>query len=422
MSLQGPIVVVAETHADGLLSAIATAGAFPVVETSFQQVLSAIEQVRPVAVVLTEAIPADTEIAATLERLTADLTDVLPVVARATSEGTPPLASALTVPSDAPDERLIERIASALRLRTLHATTMRRAALLQDERGIIAELPEGDPLDDASVLVIGRGRSQPVLTVAIGERTGVMGAFSVDAAARCLEARDIEGIAIGDGLSLRHVDALLTALADDSRYRELPIGILGDPRAPAMLNVVRAREPLALSARLLPLVRLRAHEGRLKRLISSIERMGMLDPNTGLLSADAFEQDFARAVEVAAGDGSGLTLARFSFDRSLDRRRSLDAARLLGRLMRAADFASRQDDGSILAAFTATDLRAAHVVARRLAAVLRHTMLPVMPGGEPANPHVTLASLKPADTPASLLERVCPPRQATPQQVTAASA
>lgn len=409
MSLQGPIVVVAESRADGLLSAVATAGAFPVVDARFDQVLAAIAQVRPVAVVLADAIAAESETAAALERMAADLATILPVVARAAPDGTPPLASALTVPADAPVERLVERIASALRLRGLHATTMRRAALLKDERGIVAELPEDDPLEDSTVLVIGRGRSQPLLTVAIGERTGVMGAFSIEAAARCLEARDIEGVIIGDGLNPRHVDALLAALADDSRYRELPIGILGDLRAPAMLNVARAREPAALAARLLPLVRLRAHEARLKRLIASIERMGMLDPSTGLLSADAFDQDLARAVAMAAEEGSGLTLARFSFDRCLDRRRSLDAARLLGRLMRAADFASRQDDGSILTAFTATDLRSAHVVARRLAAVLRHTMLPVAPGGEPANPHVTLASLKPADTAASLLGRVAPP-------------
>ena len=44
----------------------------------------------------------------------------------------------------------------------------------------------------------------------------------------------------------------------------------------------------------------------------------------------------------------------------------MDAARLVGRLMRSADFACRQDDGSIVTAFTSTDLRAAHVVARRL--------------------------------------------------------
>ena len=59
-------------------------------------------------------------------------------------------------------------------------------------------------------------------------------------------------------------------------------------------------------------------------------------------------------------------------------RAHIDAARLLSRLIRNIDFACREQDGSILAAFTETDLRSAHVVARRIASVLRHTM--VSPG------------------------------------------
>ena len=46
---------------------------------------------------------------------------------------------------------------SAQRLRTLHATVLGRAQTLKDERNIVAELPTGDPLDDATVLLVGRG-------------------------------------------------------------------------------------------------------------------------------------------------------------------------------------------------------------------------------------------------------------------------
>ena len=43
--------------------------------------------------------------------------------------------------------------------------------------------------------------------------------------------------------------------------------------------------------------------------------------------------------------------------------------------MRQVDFACREADNSIFAVFTETDLRAAHVIARRIASVLKHTML-----------------------------------------------
>ena len=101
-----------------------------------------------------------------------------------------------------------------------------------------------------------------------------------------------------------------------------------------------------------------------------------------------------------------MSLARFSFDEPIDRRTSMDAARLVSRLVRDADFACRQDDGSILFAFGDTDLRDAHVVARRLASVLKHTMLRARPRAAGVSPAVTLATLKPADTMHTLLARV----------------
>jgi hypothetical protein len=103
-----------------------------------------------------------------------------------------------------------------------------------------------------------------------------------------------------------------------------------------------------------------------------------------------------------------LSLARFSFDEPVDRRTSMDAARLISRLVRDADFACRQDDGSILFAFGDTDLRDAHVVARRLASVLKHTMLRLNSERPEISPAVTLATLKPADTLHTLLARVAP--------------
>jgi len=90
----------------------------------------------------------------------------------------------------------------------------------------------------------------------------------------------------------------------------------------------------------------------------------------------------------------------------MDLRAGLDGARLVPRLIRNIDFACRDDDGSVLVAFTQTDLRSAHVVARRIAAALKNTLLTFHRTHDKATVHVTLATLKNGDTLASLLQRV----------------
>src|ERR1700742_564313 len=100
----------------------------------------------------------------------------------------PALAHAISISDDASVEQLKAKVASAQRLRTLHSTVLVRAQALKKERNIIAELPAGDPLDDATVLLVGRGRHHATLSVAVGERMGVIGALSTDTAERCLAA------------------------------------------------------------------------------------------------------------------------------------------------------------------------------------------------------------------------------------------
>jgi hypothetical protein len=72
------------------------------------------------------------------------------------------------------------------------------------------------------------------------------------------------------------------------------------------------------------------------------------------------------------------------------------------------DFACRQDDGSIVAVFSGADLKSAHVVARRLASVIRHTLFGPHRKDAPAQANVTLATLKPGDTSLTLMARVAP--------------
>jgi hypothetical protein len=88
-----------------------------------------------------------------------------------------------------------------------------------------------------------------------------------------------------------------------------------------------------------------------------------------------------------------------------DDRAHLDAARLFSRLVRNIDFACQEQDGSILAAFTETDLRSAHVVARRLASVLKRTML-ASDDRRAIQPTVALATLKPDDNLSTLVARI----------------
>jgi hypothetical protein len=409
MSLQGPILIVADKPADGLAQAFADAGAFPIIEASWAGAQTAATEVKPSAIVLSEPDATRNSAAVALSHQVAKAVPFIPVVIRMREDRAPALPEALTISNDAPVERLIARVSSALRLRTLHSTVIGRAKTLKEQRNIVVELPAGDPLDDATVLLIGRGRHHATLSVAVGERMGVMGALSVDQGAGCLEARELDGIVIGAGLATGGVDAFLTVLSEDARFRDLPVAVLSaDSDAGRLPNFVRARDPLVLLERAVPFIRMRALETMLKRLLKSIECKGMIDVRTGLFNANAFGEALAHAIADAGERGARLSLARFSFEDPVDRRTSMDAARLVSRLVRDVDFACRQDDGSILFAFGDTDLRDAHVAARRLASILRHTMLRDDRERSGVSPAVTLATLKPSDTMHTLLARVAP--------------
>src|SRR5213079_1675175 len=132
---------------------------------------------------------------------------------------------ALPIGADEAAAQVVARLRSALRVRALHATVLRRSAATEHDK--IQMTPSG-LLDQATVLCLGRGRSYPALTTAIGERVGLVGALSVETAARYLNVRDIDGVVIGDGFPARVVEALLTVLAEDARFRDLPVGVLGD--------------------------------------------------------------------------------------------------------------------------------------------------------------------------------------------------
>jgi GGDEF domain-containing protein len=179
-----------------------------------------------------------------------------------------------------------------------------------------------------------------------------------------------------------------------------------EPYCLMLPNLERTADgPERLAVRFMPYVRAYALGQRLRRMLKSLDAKGMIDPDTGLLANEAFWRDLNRAVDDAEKRGIGLSIARFSFEHG-DRRSSVDAARLVSRLMRQVDFACREADNSIFAVFTETDLRAAHVIARRIASVLKNTMLVPDPKRTGIVAGVTLATLKPTDNVDSLIARV----------------
>lgn len=416
MALQGPFAVIADNPVPDVVEALRQAGAYPVVESGWADAPAALTSIEPEAVLAAEPCPDRQSAVAVAEALATQQIKgsgfYMPLFARACDDGAALTDGALTIAANMPPEHIIGRLTAALRLRTLHGTVLRRIGTLASHGQQVPDLPASDPLDEATVLIAGRGRTYPALSVAVGEQVGLVGALSVENAARALNVRDIDGLVIGDGFSPRVIEALLTVLAEDVRFRDLPVIVMGShagviaPFAKQLANLDHMSEgPERLVARFLPYVRQHAFGQRLKRMLKSLDAKGMIDPDTGLLGQEAFWRDLNRAVGDAEKRGVGLTIARFSFN-GADRRVSLDAARLVGRLMRQVDFACREADNSIFAVFTETDLRAAHVVARRIASILKNTMLAPDRRQGNIDAAVTLATLKPTDNVDTLIARV----------------
>jgi hypothetical protein len=400
MSLQGPIIVVSSTDRPSFAAALDQAELFPVIVTPWADASLAVAQLAPAAVLVApEAAEPDLQ---ALAKQIAAITPYVPLIA---------VDATMSLPDNAipcaqiggNSDRLIARLRSALRVRTLHSTVLRR---IDADPAVRGTFDQTDPLADATVLLIGRGAAYPSLSVAFGERMGVVGALSIEAAAKHLNTRDINGIVLGAGFSPRVEDAFLTVLAEDARFRSLPIVVTSDAVTPAYdlpnIEIISA-EPARVATNALPLIRQHAFETHLGRMLKSIDAGGLLDPRTGLLAPHAFDRDFANAVSQTLSRGGGLSVARFAFDPK-NSRAQLDGARILSRLMRQMDFGAAQQDGSVIVVFAETDLRTAHMITRRLSSVMRHTRHSKRDVG--LEPLVTVATLLPSDSEKSLMARL----------------
>jgi GGDEF domain-containing protein len=412
MSLQGPVVVVSEQPLPDLIAAISETGAFPVIEASCARASAAIAAADPCAIILADAHAArDPHLGESLTRTMTRRAPIVPVVARAATNDVLSYREALAIPSDATPADVATRLSSVLRVRALHASVLRRAEAARLAGHALPSTPVNDPLDDATVILAGRGRSYPALSVALGERTGVIGVLTIEAAARHLRSRDADGLVIGEGFTSNNVDALLTVIIEDSRFRDMPLGLIGHQNGIVDMrrlpHLVVADHAVSLSSRFLPLVRLHAFEARLRRTLDAFVKDGVIDPVTGLMNEPAFMAELDRVMRDASRRSAGLSVARLIFDSTTDPRAMNEAARLVSRLVRGADFACRASDNSILLAFVDTAPRQAQAVAKRLVGVLRNTMLQ----GDRRRiitPETALTSWQSSDTAVSLLARITP--------------
>jgi len=399
MSQQGPILVVSTATQPSFASALDVIRLFPVVEAEWADAARAVEQVQPAAIVAAVSGIDDISLAPLAARIAA-CQPYLPLIA---------VDPDITLPGNAipffqaqgSSDRLAARLRAALRIRSLHATVMRR--LVPATRMALSDI---DTARDATVLLVGRGGAYPTLSVSLGEQAGMVGALSIEAAARHLNTRDIDGIVLGEGFSPRVVDAFLTVLAEDARFRHLPVVVTSPDLVPSyeLPNLeILTGDPAQVVATALPLIRQHAFEAHLSRTLKSIDAEGLIDARTGLLTSKAFERDFASAVYQTQQRGGGLSVARFAFDPAHPRAQ-FDGARIISRLMRQMDFGAVFEDGSVVIAFAETDLKTAHMIARRLSSVMRHTSHGKRDAR--AEPVVTVAMLEPRDSAKALLARL----------------
>ncbi|QUS40051.1 GGDEF domain-containing protein [Tardiphaga alba] len=402
MSDQATIVAISNQQPAPFATALAESNIFPVVDATWADALDAVARVQPAAVVAS----ATAEDMPAFEKLTARLgarQPYIPLIAIDPVTALPGHAIPLTG-DRGQFERLSARLRNALRIRTLHATVLRRLTA-DNLHSFTTNAP--DPLDDATVMLVGRSGSHAALSVALGAHVSLVGALSIEAAAKHLNARDLDGIVIGDGFTPRVIDAFLTVLTEDPRFRSLPVIVTAPGLAQsydlANFEMVTG-EADDVTRIALPLVRQRAFEARLNRTLRSIDSEGLIDAATGLLTLQAFERDLATAVYHTQTRGGGLSAARFTF-KDISLRAQRDAARIISRLMRKIDFGTLCEDGSIIVMFAETDPRNAHMIARRLSAVMKHTMHG--PKRDARNdPRVKVTGMNPDDTAKSLMERL----------------
>src|SRR5262249_32735768 len=141
MAVLGPMVVVAERSAADLLDVLRKAGALPIVQTRWTDAPGAIGEIQPVALAIADARgpPSPQHVGAVIQCIETRGGPVTPVIALVENNSSPVIPSALPIALDDSTDRLIARLRPALRVRTLHATVLRRsrAADAKDRKSVV---------------------------------------------------------------------------------------------------------------------------------------------------------------------------------------------------------------------------------------------------------------------------------------------
>jgi len=168
------------------------------------------------------------------------------------------VANALAISDEATVEQLIARVASAQRLRTLHSTVLCAPGAQGGTQHHRGNCPPAIRSTRLPSLLVGRGRHHATLSVAIGERMGVIGALSTDTAERCLaesrgqrhhDRRRLPARAV-EPSSQRLAQHSLSGPADRDARRVADIAELPNLPAPTI--------PQVLLQRMVPLIPCRA--------------------------------------------------------------------------------------------------------------------------------------------------------------------
>lgn len=272
---------------------------------------------------------------------------VVRVVARVTAAQEAAILIAVSADAALPVDHLIACLRVTPRVRALHATVLRRIESFAEQDGRLFTLPVGDALEEAIVLIAGRGPLYHALSVIIGERA--------------IWSRDIDGIVVGDGFSLPMGEAFLTVLAQEPRFRDIPAIVIGEMPVDFTASLpncdVDDGDPDSLVPRLVPLVRQHAFKMRIKRMLVSLDAHGVFRSGNrttrrrGVLARS--QQDDQRSQRVS----QAFSMARLSLEGPPDDRAVRAGVRLLTLLIRNIDFDMCDDDSALLIVFTQTDLR-----------------------------------------------------------------
>src|SRR5438477_6670607 len=114
MASLGPMVVVAERSAAGLVEALGNAGAFPVIETNLAGAAAAIAEVQPAALVLADPMrSADGgAVSALIRKIERRRGPFMPVAARISEGGAAAIPFSVPILIEEPISRLVARLRS----------------------------------------------------------------------------------------------------------------------------------------------------------------------------------------------------------------------------------------------------------------------------------------------------------------------